>query len=234
MYTLTMKYEEILREFSKDEADLRALSRTMFEGKLCKDARKGKVKYPCHIFAKRTTEQHNTYIIHYEFRSKEDFLGGPTFFALIDSGRGIFVMQISMAYGLKKVVNLYSPHLFKRYQERMGLSITGIDLIKEFFKRNVTSHRNSDFKRKDGDENDVMDLCYDGAIYGQSTSEGHITYHTFIDKDHMSDYRKALNEEYNDLIEEARLFSSFYGGLPAMLSLPILKERENKTNTTSI
>lgn len=227
MYTLTMTYDEILQEYNKDEFDLRALSRTMFEGKLCKDARKGKVKYPCHIFAKRTTERHNTYIIHYEFRSKDDFLGGPTFFALIDSAHGIFAMQISMAYGIKKVVNLYSPHLFKRYNERMNLNLTGLDIIKEFFKRNVTSHRNSDFKRKDGDECDVMDLCYDGAIYGQSTPEGNITYHTFIDKGHMSDYRKALNEEYNDLIEEARLFASFYGGLPAMLSLPILKEREN-------
>ena len=43
----------------------------------------------------------------------------------------------------------------------------------------------------------------------------------------MSDYRKALNEDYNERIAEARLFASLYGGLPAMLSLPILKEREN-------
>ena len=222
-----MEYDEILQEYNKDELNLRALSKTMFEGKLCKDARKGKVKYPCHIFAKRTTERHNTYIIHYEFRSKDDFLGGPTFFALIDSAHGIFAMQISMAYGIKKVVNLYSPHLFKRYNERMNLNLTGLDIIKEFFKRNVTSHRNSDFKRKDGDECDVMDLCYDGAIYGQCTPEGHVTYHTFIDKCHMSDYRKALNEDYNERIAEARLFASLYGGLPAMLSLPILKEREN-------
>lgn len=226
MYTLTMTYEEILREYSKDESELRSLSNTMFEGKLCKDARKGKVKYPYHIFAKRTTERHNTYIIHYEFRSKEDFLGGPTFIVLIDSSHGFFVLQISMVYGLKKVVNLFTPHLFQRYHERMNLNMTGIDVIKEFFKRNVTTHRNSDFKRKDGDENDVMDLCYDGAIFGQSHPEGHVTYHTFIDKDHMSDYRKALNEEYNERIEEARLFSSLYGGLPAILSLPILKERE--------
>lgn len=228
MYTLTMKYDEILREYDKDELNLRALSRTMFEGKLCKDARKGKVKYPYHIFAKRTTERHNTYILHYEFRSKENFLGGPTLFALINSSDGgIFVLQISMAYGIKKVVNIYFPHLFKRYKERMNLDIEGVDVIKEFFKRNATSHRNSDFKRKDGDKCDVMDLCYDGAIYGQSTPEGHVTYHTFIDKDHMSNYRKALNEDYNDLIEEARQFSLFYGGLPAMLSLPILKERED-------
>ena len=222
-----MKYDEILREYSKDESNLRALSRTMFEGKLCKDARKGKKKYPCHIFAKRTTERHNTYIIHYEFRSKDDFLGGPTFFALIDSSQGIFALQISMVQGMKKAVNLFSPHLFKRYNERMNLNKTGIDIIKEFFTRNTTTHRNSDFKRKDGDDCDVMDLCFDGAIYGQSTPEGNAIYHTFIDKDHMSDYRKALNEEYNNLIEEARMFSSFYGGLPAMLSLPILKERDN-------
>ena len=63
MYTLTMEYDEILQEYNKDELNLRALSKTMFEGKLCKDARKGKVKYPCHIFAKRTTERHHTYII---------------------------------------------------------------------------------------------------------------------------------------------------------------------------
>lgn len=226
MYLLTMTYDEILREYSKDEFDLRSLSDTMFEGKLCKNARKGKVKYPCHIFAKRTTERHNTYVIHYEFRSKDDFLGGPTFFALINSSKGIFAMQISMAYGMKKVVDLYSPHLFERYKKRMNLNMTGIDIIKEFFTRNATGHRNSDFKRKDGNDYDVMDLCYDGAIFGQSTPEGHTTYYTFINQDHMSNYRKELNEEYNDRIEEARLFSSLYGGLPAMLSLPILKERE--------
>ena len=49
-----MTYDEILCEYSKDVIDLRSLSDTMFEGKLCKNARKGKVKYPCHIFAKRT------------------------------------------------------------------------------------------------------------------------------------------------------------------------------------
>jgi hypothetical protein len=43
----------------------------------------------------------------------------------------------------------------------------------------------------------------------------------------MSDYRKALNEEYNDRIEDARLFSSLCGGLSAMLSIPVLKERDN-------
>jgi hypothetical protein len=222
-----MTYDEILREYSKDESELRSLSRTMREGKLCKDARKGKVKYPCHIFAKRTTERHNTYIIQYEFRSKDDFLGGPTCFAIVDSSRGIFVIRITMAYGVKKVVNLLSPHLFTRYKERMNLDLTGIDVIKEFFKRNATTHRNSNFKRRDGDDNDVMDLCYDGAIYGQGTPEGHTRYNTFIDKDHMSDYRKALNEEYNDRIEDARLFSSLCGGLSAMLSIPVLKERDN-------
>ena len=110
----------------------------------------------------------------------------------------------------------------------MNLNIEGIEVIKEFFTRNVTQHRNSDFKRKEGDDCDVMDLCYDGAIFGQSTPNGHTTYKTFINQDGMSDYRKSLNEEYNDRIEEARLFSSLNGGLPAMLSLPILKERETK------
>lgn len=227
MYTLTMTYEEILREFDKDEYNLRSLSQTMFEGRLCKDARKGKVKYPRHIFAKRTTERHNTYMIHYEFRSKDNCLGGPTFLALINSSNGgIFVVQISLAYGIKKVVNIFSPHLFKQYKDRMCLNIDGIDVIKEFFTRNVTTHRNSDFKRKDGDDCDVMDLCIDGAIFGQSTPGGHTFYRTFIGPDQMSDYRKALNEEYNDRVAEARLFSSLQGGLSAMLSLPILKERE--------
>ena len=48
----------------------------------------------------------------------------------------------------------------------------------------------------------------------------------FINHQDMSDYRKSLNDEYNDRIKEARIFSSLYGGLSAMLSLPILKERE--------
>ena len=225
MLLANMKYEQILQEYSKDESNLRSLSRTMFEGKLCKDARKGKVKYPCHIFAKRTTERHNTYMIHYEFRSKDDFLGGPTFFALIDTENGIMAVRISMAYGMKKVVSKYAPHLFKQYRDRMNLDIDGIDVIKEFFKRNATQHRNSDFKRRDGDDCDVMDLCYDGAVFGQGTPEGHTFYRTFINKENMSDYRKLLNEGYNERIEEARMFASIYGGLPAMLSLPILKER---------
>ena len=228
MFVPSMTYEEILQEYKRDEFDLRALSNTMFEGKLCKNARKGKVKYPCHIFAKRTTERHNTYLIHYEFRSQENFLGGPTLIALINSSNGLVAMQITMECGLKRVVTLYSPHLFKRYKERMNLSIDGIDVIKEFFIRNVTLHRNSDFKRKDGDDCDVMDLCYDGAIFGQSTPEGHTTYKTFINQEQMSDYRKMLNEEYNDRIEEARMFSSLCGGLPAMLSLPVLKAADNR------
>lgn len=226
MLLSNMKYEQILLECTKDESDLRILSNTVFEGALCKNARKGKVKYPCHIFAKRTTDRHNTYIIHYEFRSKEDFLGGPTYFALVNSEHGFFAVQISMVYGMKKAVKIYLPHLFKRYKERMHLDIEGIEVIKEFFKSNATHHRNSDFKRKDGDDCDVMDLCYDGAIFGQSTPEGHTTYNTFIHQDYMSDYRKMLNEEYNDRVEEARMFSSLYGGKPAMLTLPVLKERE--------
>ena len=87
-----MTYDEILREYGKDVLDLRSMSDTMFEGKLCKNARKGKVKYPCHIFAKRTTERHNTYMIHYEFKSKENFLGGPTILALIN--RQLLLMVI--------------------------------------------------------------------------------------------------------------------------------------------
>ena len=71
-----------------------------------------------------------------------------------------------------------------------------------------------------------MGMCYDGAIFGQSTPEGHTIYKTFINHQDMSDYRKSLNDEYNDRIKEARIFSSLYGGLSAMLSLPILKERE--------
>lgn len=222
-----MTYDEILQEYNKDESELRSLARTMFEGKLCKNARKGKAQYPCHIYAKRTTERHNTYMIHYEFRSKDDFLGGPTFFALIDSSGGLYAMQISMVYGIKQRVTIFSPHLFKRYKERMNLNMEGIDVIKEFFKRNATQHRNSDFRRKDGDDCDVMDLCYDGAVFGQGTPEGHTFYKTFINQDQMSDYRKSLNEDYNDRIEEARIFASLCGGLPAMLSLPTLKEREN-------
>lgn len=226
MYTLTMTYDDILHEYEKDEFELHSLSKTMFEGKLCKNARRGNAKYPCHVFAKRTTERHNIYIIHYEFRSKTNCLGGPTFFALINSSNGTFALQISMALGIKKVISLYSPHLFKRYKERMKLNLEGLDVIKEFFVRNVTLHRNSDFKRKDGDDWDVMDLCYDGAIFGQCTKDGHTTYKTFINQEEMSNYRKSLNNDYNERIEEARLYSTIQGGLPAMLALPILQERE--------
>lgn len=227
MYTLTMTYEEILREYERDLYDLNSLAETMYEGKLCKNARRGRTKYPCHIFAKRTTKRNNIYIIHYEFRSETDFLGGPTFFALINESNGQYVMRISMAYGRQKVVNLFTPHLLKRYKERMKLDKEGIDVIKEFFIRNETGHRNSDFRRKDGDDCDVMDLCYDGAIFGQTTPDGHTIYRTFINKEEMSDYRKSLNEEYNERIEEARMFSLLNGGLPAALTLPVLKEREN-------
>ena len=226
MYTLSMTYEEILREYEKDLYDLNSLAETMYEGRLCKNARRGKTKYPDHIFAKRATKRNNTYIIHYEFRSETDFLGGPTFFALINDVNGVYVLQIGLAYGMGKVVNLFTPHLFKRYKERMKLDKEGLEVVKEFFKQNVTGHRNSDFKRKDGDDCDVMDLCYDGAIFGQSTPEGHTIYKTFINKENMSDYRKSLNEEYNERIEEARMFTLLNGGLPAMLTLPVLKERE--------
>lgn len=116
----------------------------------------------------------------------------------------------------RQTIKFHPPHFFKRYKERMGLDLKGLDLIAEYFKRN----NNYTYEIRDIVENgeprvDFAGSTVDGVTLGYGTTGGNILTKTFITYDMLkgeqietymnnNEYRKEMAE-----IESSELIKSY-------------------------
>ena len=147
---LSRDYDNCL---DKVEIECRKIRRTIIKSK----------KFPIHfepvefIFPKQ-----NRYLIFLEANSKKN-AENPiiTVVALYNRHDGLYAAAISKLYGSIIKVNIYPPHFFQRYKERILCeNVTTKEAIKLFFRNN------SNIVGELTTENEFRGSCKDGFVFG--------------------------------------------------------------------
>lgn len=220
MLVETMTSKEIMEEIRKDFKQLNELTRRFIENGGVRHLRRQGSKFPAYVIKVQRTSRGNRYICDFLFKRRDDVFknnGMETRMALMETKEGL--AGITVVYNGKyeqEILHLYRPHVFKRYKERMGLDLEGVELIKYFDKRNSDTILHDNYRHKEGDiENDIMLTCQDGALFGtKSEADGCICYtiNTFIANDTMQDgYKAQFNNMHNQAIEQIKEEDELFG-----------------------
>lgn len=215
-----MTPQEMIDELHKDYDELRAINMRFLTTGGIKHLRRQGTKFPAFVTKEQRTKRGNRYMCIFQFRKRGDVFnldGLETRIALLQTKEGL--AGVSLAYSGKyqqEVVYLYRPHMFKRYKERMGLNLEGIDLIRYFEKRNIDSIIHDDYQHKEGDiENDFMMTVYDGALFGTKREvDGRIceVINTFIANDTMQEgYKSQFNSKHDQAVDNIENELEFFG-----------------------
>ncbi|MBR1525187.1 MAG: hypothetical protein IJ640_00810 [Prevotella sp.] len=227
MLTETMTAAEKFAEMRKDWRNILNEDIRFRNNGGWKCARSPKAKYPMQIIHEWTSPTtHNRYLLQDVLNSRREALNGNGSLmvrALLTTAEGVALCMQNIADEKNKYSLLtFRPHLFKRYKERMGLKMDGIDLIRHFLKHNTFFVFNEDYRRSEGNTTDVMITCYDGAVFGRYDESGEvddIDLRTFISSETMQEgYKAKFNGEYESCItaaEERALLDPYYAHIAA-------------------
>jgi hypothetical protein len=108
----------------------------------------------------------NRYLIFLEASSKKN-AESPlmTVVALYNKHDGLYAAAISKLHGSITKVNIYPPHFFQRYKERiLGENVTTKEAIKLFFRNN------SNIAGDMTNENEFKGSCKEGFVFGTTIS----------------------------------------------------------------
>lgn len=221
MLVETMTIKEIFDELRKDYKELYEKTWLFLESGGVKHLRRPYAKFPAYIRRELKSSRNNRHLSTILFRKRGDVFkmkAQELITTLLQTKEGLAAVSIvhSGTFG-KEVLYFYRPHMFKRYKERMGLDLNGIELIKYFNDRNADGFMHDDYKHKEGDiDNDVMITVYDGALFGTLKEEdGCIccTINTFIANDTMQDgYKSKFNKRHDHMVDEVEFFGSISQG----------------------
>ncbi len=143
-------------------------------------------RFPVYSVFEYRSPKKNRWIVFFEARSKKEFGDNSrvTFVCTYESKNGLHAIMFTNTNNKAHLI-VYPPHFFSRYANRMNIELTGIELIKQFFKYNNSYVY--DIVRKKLDENTYMDECrgsgLDGISLGFLTTEGNVLFKTFITYD---------------------------------------------------
>lgn len=187
------------------------------------------------------TSTHNFYLVDLDFYSRGHvFTMNPSisFRAIVETPQG------RMMYGLHNFIypdgvfmslNTFTPHVFRRYRERMGYKQDGLDLMRTFFRRNGDLIINDDYRRKTMDDDTyVMCTCLDGAVFGYKHPEDRrcFVFSTFIANDTMEEgYKARFNSKYDQMVEDGIVEM---GKLFPWIDLSGYRQRKNTKRKTKI
>ena len=221
MLVETMTTKEMIDELRKDFSQIQEKTWKFIDGGGIRHLRRPNAKFPAYITRDIQTSRGNKYISIILFRKRGDVFklnASELVSAILQTKEGLATVSLSYSGKYRKeILHYYRPHMFKRYKERMGLDLDGIDLIKYFDNRNADLIVQDDYKHKEGDmEHDIMLTCYDGALFGTIKEDGgDICYmlNTFIANETMQDgYKSKFNRRHNEAIDKAEFFSKLGSG----------------------
>lgn len=165
MIVESMTVNDIQVELSKDfdncmdkvEIECRKIRRTIIKSK----------KFPIHFEpVEYISPQRNRYLIFLEANSKKN-AEYPiiTTVALYNKHDGLYAAAISKLHGSIIKVNIYPPHFFQRYKERILCeNVTTMEAIKLFFRNN------SNIAGDMTNENEFRGSCKEGFVFGTTIS----------------------------------------------------------------
>lgn len=135
MYTSTMTPDELANEFSKDfeETALFYDAKRKQVNKLLKKSR----IFPVYIKTSFKSKRGNNWIILIHGKNNKQTIDdcNVTIFSHFDCGSGRYAI-IQFISDDEPFYIMFTPHFFKRYAERANIHLTGVDLIRRYFKKN--------------------------------------------------------------------------------------------------
>ena len=130
-----MTADELVNEFTADLPQVMSVS-DVKQIKADKIIKKSKM-FPVYLHAYLKTMRKNDWMILLEAKSKK-YVGDNCLISLIshfDVGAGRYAMFWT-SYKSTPVHIIFTPHFFSRFSERVGVNLTGIELIHRYFKKN--------------------------------------------------------------------------------------------------
>lgn len=200
MLVTTMNEVEAIKEISED---LPSLMRYIDHQE--KDFRRMVIKatkFPVYQTIEYVSPRKNRWIAIHEARNKSMYFDRciVTFFVTYNAPGGLYAILVTLYNGAAKYV-FYCPHFFSRYAERMDLNLTGIDLLKCYFKRNA----NYVFTRK---HPDVVGTAQDGIALGFETEYGNFMFKTFVSNEMLKGEQVGdflLNNNFREEYQQKQL-----------------------------
>lgn len=135
MYTATMTADELVNEFTADLPQVMSVSDAK-QIKADKIIKKSKM-FPVYLHAYIKTKRKNDWMILLEAKNNK-YVGDDCLISLIshfDVGVGRYAMFWT-SYKSTPIHIIFTPHFFKRFAERVGINLTGVELIHRYFKKN--------------------------------------------------------------------------------------------------
>lgn len=146
MITSQMSHEELANEVAKDYVDVCEIMRKKIPDAL-KLIRK-QSQFPAYLFSTVTSPRKNKWILIFVGKSKRRLKRILDSFLVCiretDHGKYVYRYDLPTKEGSLPGVTFYPPHFFSRYAQRMGLEITGEELIKRYLKINTAMRYNTD------------------------------------------------------------------------------------------
>ena len=146
MITSQMSYEELANEVAKDYMDVSMIMRKKMPDALKYFRRQS--RFPMFLFSTVTSPRKNKWILIFFAKSKRRLKQYVDSFLVCvretDHGKYVYRYDLPTKEGSVTGVTFYPPHFFSRYALRMGLELTGEDLIKRYFKTNTAMRYNTD------------------------------------------------------------------------------------------
>ncbi len=146
MITAQMTYEELANEVVKDYEDVYMIMRKKIPDAL--KSLRSRNRFPAHLFSTVTSPRKNKWILIFFAKSKRRLKQYLDSFLICvretEHGKYVYRYDLPTKEGSLPGVTFYPPHFFSRYALRMGLELTGEDLIKRYFKTNTAMRYNSD------------------------------------------------------------------------------------------
>jgi hypothetical protein len=195
-----MTEQELMREVKTDFVNAFRISNyhdQKFRRMVIKSSR-----FPVFTQFEYTSPRKNRWIIFLEAHSKKE-IGDKsriTFVCIYQAKHGYYAVMVTFTNKKQHLV-IYAPHLFSRYAERCGVKLSGVELMKHFFKRN--SNYVYDIRDTVINENTAIREIYgstaEGVAMGFMSTEGNVMFRTFIT------YDMTKGEQINKFAENERI-----------------------------
>lgn len=130
-----MTADELVNEFTADLPQVMSVSDAK-QIKADKIIKKSKM-FPVYLHAYIKTKRKNDWMILLEAKNNK-YVGDDCLISLIshfDVGVGRYAMFWT-SYKSTPIHIIFTPHFFKRFAERVGINLTGVELIHRYFKKN--------------------------------------------------------------------------------------------------
>lgn len=189
MIVPTMSEKELIEEIISDMPNVVAKSDSLLDKRLRKACIRRTV-YPISVSEIITTRRKNKWVVMQIAKTKK--MSGDNsifvFACLFDTPHGLYVYRPWVWDGGATTLNIYPPHFFRRYRERLGLSETGVDLIKRYLRATAIG---TVINNVDGN---VTHTISEGMCLGVSTIEGSHLLKTFVSNEMLRESQIGIAE----------------------------------------